>query len=480
MEVFRKIFTTIYLNILKVLIAILIIASLVHIIDLNKDAVIVGIVLLSFTGIEVYILRRNIKNKFKLLLILLCGFAISGLWLLNINSIPTSDFMTMYNCAQKFLNGDTSSFWGTSYIARFPHLTIMILYMAFMIKVFPINNILVMKLVNLALGTLTIYLIYLIVKEIFNSTKKALYAAALTTIFPPLVTYTGVFCTENIAIPLYLISTYIFLLVIKGKKNAYYLILSGIALSLGNLFRMVAAIMLIAYGMYIIIYPKDKLLHKIRNILLYAIPYILILFLVSSTLQALKITEFPLWKGSEPKITNILKGTNMESYGRWNEEDAAIVDKYNFDYEKIEEASKEIIKERLTTTPPLKLITFYIVKFALQWNEGDFGGNYWSKLYVPDEEIILDSTLGVFQIIYVVVLTLALLGIYNKQGKNHHEEINLFYIIFCGYGLMYLITESQGRYSYIISWVFIILAMEGISLLLNKINKDKKLENLNK
>ena len=172
MEVFRKIFTTIYLNILKVLIAILLIASLVHIIDLNKDAVIVGIVLLSFTGIEVYILRRNIKNKFKLLLILLCGFAISGLWLLNINSIPTSDFMTMYNCAQKFLNGDTSSFWGTSYIARFPHLTIMILYMAFMIKVFPISNILVMKLVNLALGTLTIYLIYLIVKEIFNSTKK--------------------------------------------------------------------------------------------------------------------------------------------------------------------------------------------------------------------------------------------------------------------------------------------------------------------
>lgn len=478
MEVFRRTFTTIYLNILKVLIAILLIASLVHIIDLNKDSIIVGIILLSFIGIEVYILKVNMKNKFKLLLILFCGFIIRALWLLNINSIPTSDFMIMYSCAQKLLNGDTSSFWGIAYIARFPHLTIMVLYMAFMIKVFPLNNILMMKLVNLALGILTIYLIYLIVKEVFNSTKKALYAAAITTIFPPLVTYTGVFCTENIAIPLYLISAYIFLLVIKGKKKTYYLILSGIALSLGNLFRMVAAIMLIAYGMYIIIYSKDKLLIKIRNILLYVIPYILVLFLVSSTLQALKITEFPLWKGSEPKITNILKGTNMESYGRWNEEDAAIVDKYNYDFEKIEETSKKIIKKRLTTASPAKLLTFYIGKFALQWNEGDSGGNYWSKLYVPDEEIILDSTLGVFQIIYVVVLTLALLGIYNKQGKNHHEEINLFYIIFCGYGLMYLITESQGRYSYIISWVFIILAIEGLKILPKKLNKDKKLEKL--
>ncbi|MDZ5035384.1 hypothetical protein GNF81_22155, partial [Clostridium perfringens] len=110
----------------------------------------------------------------------------------------------------------------------------------------------------------------------------------------------------------------------------------------------------------------------------------MLLFLVSFTLQSLKITEFPLWKGSEPKITNILKGTNIESGGRWNEEDASVPEKYNYDYEKVKEASAQIIKDRLTTTPPIELVKFYIKKFALQWNEGDFGGIYWTKLDVPE------------------------------------------------------------------------------------------------
>jgi len=61
--------------------------------------------------------------------------------------------------------------------------------------------------------------------------------------------------------------------------------------------------------------------------------------------------------------------------------------------------------------------------------------------------------------------------------------MNLFYIILYGYGFMYLITEEQGRYSYIVSWVFVILAIEGINFLLNKkntkkFNENDKLENV--
>ena len=91
--------------------------------------------------------------------------------------------------------------------------------MAFMIKVFPANNLIAMKSFNLFFGVLTIYLIYLLAKEIFNSKKLGLYAASLASFFPPLVTYVGIFCTENIAIPLYLLSTYLFILVVKKKKS---------------------------------------------------------------------------------------------------------------------------------------------------------------------------------------------------------------------------------------------------------------------
>ncbi len=436
----------------------------------NKSSIIVGAILLSVMAVEFYVIKKNICYKKQIKLILICGFMLRGLWLLNVKSIPISDFSVIYECAQEFLDGNTGMFWGHSYIARFPHLTIMVLYMAFMIKIFPTNNIVMMKSFNLALGVLTIYIIYLLAKELFNSKKKGIYAAALASIFPSLITYTGVLCTENIAIPLYLTSTYMFILAIKKRKSKYYFILAGLMLSLGNLFRMVATIMTIAYAIYILIYSKDKIIYKLRNITLYIVPYVVFLFIVSCTLQSLKITEFPLRKGSEPKITSILKGSNLESNGRWNEEDAAIVEKYNYDYEKIQDASLEIIKERLTKTPPLELVKFYIRKIAFQWNEGDFGGVYWTKLGVPEEDIKVDVSLEVLQIVYLGVMILIFIGFFNRKNNKDSQEINLLYIILCGYGAMYLVTESQGRYSYIISWIFIILAIEGINFISNKFN----------
>jgi Dolichyl-phosphate-mannose-protein mannosyltransferase len=488
LEKFNGKFTTFFLTALKVLMILVIVASSEYIEDFNKSSIIVGVILLSIIAIEFYIIKKNICYKKQIILILICGFILRGLWLLNINSIPISDFRVIYECGQEFLSGNTGMFWGHSYIARFPHLTIMVLYMALMIKVFPTNNIIMMKLVNLTLGVLTIYIIYLLCRELFNSKKKGIYAASLASIFPPFITYTGVFCTENIAIPLYLLSIYIFILVIKNKKSKYYLILSGLLLSIGNLFRMVAPIVVIAYAIYILIYLKDKIIHKLRNIALYIVPYVAFLVLISVTLQSLKITEFPLWKGSEPKVTSILKGSNLESNGRWNEEDAAIVEKYNYDYEKIQDASLEIIKERLTKTPPLELVKFYIKKIALQWNEGDFGGVYWTKLGVPEEDIIVDVSLEVLQIVYLSVMVLIFIGFFNRKNNKDNQEINLLYIILCGYGVMYLVTESQGRYAYIISWIFIILSMEGINFILNKFkisnieyhNKDKKNFDLHK
>lgn len=433
-----------------------------------------AIIFLCFFAIK----NKKMSNKRKLSIILFLGFLIRVLWLLNINSSPTSDFRVIYEVAESLLEGDVGAFWGNGYIARFPHLTIMSLYMSFMIKLFPTNNLIAMKIFNLLFGVLTIYLIYLLAKEIFRSKKLGFYAASIATIFPPLVTYVGVYCTENIAIPFYLLSTYIFILVVKKKVNKYYLILSGIILSFGNLFRMVATIMLIAFAMYIIIYTKDRLPEKIKKLALYLMPYFLVLNIVSFSLQSLGVTEFHLWKGSEPKITSILKGTNLESWGRWNEEDASIVKNNNYDYELIEEESKKIIIERLTTTPPLKLVGFYLVKFVNQWNEGDFGGSYWSKLYVPQEEIIIDVKLKVLEIFYIGTLILVFLGLINRRKSNSDSEINLIYLILCGYGVMCLITESQARYSLIIAWVFIILAIEGIRFLLRKFNREDAFEKI--
>ena len=484
MEKFKIGFTKFYTNILTALMGIVLfscglitIGSVFFYESFNIEVIIPILILAITIGLELFIIKKNISIKLKILLILFLGFILRGLWLLNINTVPISDFRVIYETAQDLLSGDTGAFWGSGYLGRFPHLTIMTLYMAFMIKVFSANNLIAMKSFNLFFGVLTIYLIYLLAKEIFNSKKLGLYAASLASFFPPLVTYVGIFCTENIAIPLYLLSTYLFILVVKKKKSKYYLVLSGIILSVGNLFRMVATIMIIAFAMYLIIYTKDKLFEKVRKVGLYLIPYLLVLFTVSTTLQGLGITEFPLWNGSEPKVTSILKGTNIERLGRWNEEDASIVNKYNYDYDKINEASKEIIIERLTTTNPIKLAGFYIIKFAMQWSIGDFEGAYLSKLDIPEEAVRINVSLWLIELIYACIMILVFLGLIKRRKNTEDSEINLIYLMLCGYGVMYLVTEAQGRYSLIIAWAFIIFAIEGIRVLLNKYNISEEFEN---
>ncbi|MBS5939328.1 glycosyltransferase family 39 protein [Clostridium sp.] len=484
MEKFKIGFTKFYINILTVLMVIVLfscglitIGSVFFYESFNIEVIIPILILAITIGLELFIIKKNVSTKWKVLLILFLGFILRGLWLVNINTEPISDFRVIYETAQDLLAGDTGAFWGSGYLGRFPHLTIMSLYMAFMIKVFPVNNLIAMKVFNLFFGVLTIYLIYLLAKEIFNSRKLGLYAASLASFFPPLVTYVGIFCTENIAIPLYLLSTYLFILVVKNKKSKYYLVLSGIILSVGNLFRMVATIILIAFALYLIIYTKDKLLEKVRKIGLYLIPYLLVLFTVSTTLQGIRVTEFPLWKGSEPKITSVLKGTNIKNFGRWNEEDASIVNKYNYDYDKINEASKEIIIERLTTTNPIKLAGFYIVKFAIQWSIGDFEGAYLSKLDMPEEAVGINVSLWLIELIYTFIMILVFLGLLRRRKNNRDSEINLIYLMLCGYGVMYLVTEAQGRYSLIIAWAFIIFAIEGVRFLFKKYNISEEFEN---
>lgn len=475
MDKFSRGFTTFILTALKVLLTIATAVSIgtifIAVKGFNLSVVILTVIVMAVLFVGYKTIGKDINTRSKVFVILTCAFIVRLLWLLNVDSVPNSDFQTIYEAAGSFLEGDRSMFWGTSYIARFPHLTAMVLYMAVIRLIFPGSNLVVMKGINLILGVLTVYLIYLIIKELFNNKKYGLYGALAAAIFPPLVTYTGVFCTENIAIPFYLASIYLFLLVIKKNRNWALLILCGVSLSIGNLFRMVALVMIIAYSLYILIYSKDVILNKIRNIILIVLPYFAVLWLVSGVLQATKITEYPLWKGSEPSITNVLKGTHYESGGRWNPEDAALPEKYNFDYDTIEEKSKEIIIERLTTTPPLKLIGFYLKKFALQWNEGDLSGVFWTQLGADEASIkvnVAGGGSGVFQLIYVGVLTLVLIGAFNKKGNEENREINLFYLILCGYGATYLITESQARYSYIACWVLIILAIMGLDLLNKK------------
>ncbi|MDO5518458.1 MAG: glycosyltransferase family 39 protein [Clostridium sp.] len=420
----------------------------------------------------IYSIRKKLDKNKMLIGILAAGFILRFIWAFITPSVPTSDFKTMYDNAHNLLQGDTSAFFGLGYFARFPHMTPYILYLTFIVKYFGANALTVVKGVNILLSTSSIYLVYIICNSIFKDYKRPLIGAFIMSVLPSSILYAAVYCSENVAIPFYLLSIYLFIIVINNKKNSLYLLLCGLLLSIGHLFRMIAYIVLIAYVMYIFIYDNDKVLKKLRNILFILVPFILLFVFVGNALVDLNITDRKLWNGSEPSnLTSAVRGSNIESGGSWNLEDAEFMADLLDDREALEKACKERIIERYTTTSPLKLVNFFVGKFTSQWAYGDDAGAYWSELDIPDDDIIFDISgkgTSSYQIVYAVILLLIIIGLFNRKQLSENKIINLFYIILCGFGAAFLILETQCRYAFIVSFIFAILPVAAFNFSFNK------------
>lgn len=77
---------------------------------------------------------------------------------------------------------------------------------------------------------------------------------------------------------------------------------------------------------------------------------------------------------------------------------------------------------------------------------------------------IIISEEGVFYIqsFYIILLALSYVGLYKNKSKRKNL-IDLLYILFGGMSLQLLLIEAQDRYSYPLSWIFIILAMTAFN-----------------
>lgn len=423
-------------------------------------------------GVTYYMLKNNYKKSLIITIILIVAFVIRLFWFYKIDGVPISDFHEMFASAEDFSKGATYMFKDYGYFDRFPHMSITVLYFSLIIKAFS-YPLIAMRFINIIYSMLNIILIFFISKEIFQSKKKSIWILLISSIYPPMIAYNNVYCSENMAMPLLLLSVLMFFKGMnKDSRNKFlFFSISGLSLSVMHLFRPLGYVMIIAYAMYIFIYFREKIKLKIIKTLLIILMFIIPYVIVSYTLMELNITENPLWHPLEPVSISILKSTNIESKGAWNEEDYDLVNKYYDDYDNLDKATKETIKQRLTTTPKIELLYFYIFKYGKEWAIGDSGGIYWSQLELDGahnldiadneegkESINLSDNLRIYaQIFYITILILSYIGLY-KDKKIKNFKIDLLYIMFCGLSLQCLVMEAQDRYTYPFSWIFIILA----------------------
>jgi hypothetical protein len=68
-----------------------------------------------------------------------------------------------------------------------------------------------------------------------------------------------------------------------------------------------------------------------------------------------------------------------------------------------------------------------------------------------------------YQLVYSILLFLIIKGLFYNDEYLGNKIINLFYMILCGYGAIFLILENQTRYAFIASFIFAILPITAIS-----------------
>lgn len=403
-----------------------------------------------------------LEIKKLILYVILLGFIIRLLWIVLVPAEPVSDFAMMYNSAKDVHNGNFSIFHGVNYFARFAHDTVTVIYYSLFYNIND-NPIFYIRLVNTIFSTVSIFLIYLTVKQLLDR-KSAAIAAVLLSFFTPFIMYNSQMLSENIALPFYLASIYFFIKYAKGDEKYRYIIFCGLTLSAANLFRMVGTVFLIGYITYFLIYKGIR--SSIKTIPVIILTFVLPMYIASSLLISHGVTETQLWKSKEPFWTSILKGTNVKSRGYWNDEDARLPDFYHYDTEKVKAESIKIIKERLLHTPVQDLAGLFICKLASELGISDFFAFVFTVAENPDVSIV--KLLKYFQLVFLVLSEIIYLVIlyfsifYLRKVKTLPDEIYLFLILLGGFVLLYLISEVQARYTFIICWVLIIFAAGGI------------------
>ena len=427
------------------------------------------VILLLATSIIILVFKRKnsikqIINKLNIKHILILSLLIRILYIVLIKTKPVSDFALMYESGADVANGNFTSFHGFEYFARFAHDTITVLYFSAFYHISQ-NPLFLVKVINAILGTLSVYLLYKLVYQINNDVNSAKTCALIMAILPPFFMYASQTISENMGMPLYIGGILFLFKALKSNnkmKYIYYLI-CGVLISFGNMFRMVGYVFILAIIMYLILYHNYK--EAIKGILTVLISFILILVSVSNILIINNITEVQLWNSKEPSITSILKGTNVKSFGMFNSEDAALPESVDFSADKIKEKAKETIKYRLTNTNPLILAGFYVIKAGVQWGCGDFGA---IDMTGNDGINLIAGNRFAWMFVTGIFYTLLLLRINNKLDSKKDEQIvsmKFFYILFGGFIILYLITEMQPRYAFIVSWILIILGRdEKVSL----------------
>lgn len=418
------------------------------------------------------ILKKDISHRNFLIFLVVFALITRIAVVINIHNPQVSDFLTLYNISEDFLDGKLEA-TSQSYVNTWIFQTPFIIYQSVLLLI--CNKIVFLELVNVGFSILSILLMYRIMNRV--ATKKPaqlftlIYAIFLNPIF-----YNNVLSNQHIFLFLVLLA---FDLIFEEKiiKNKFVKVATcAIILALANLMRPEAIVAVLAY-LFFLLYMLITKKEKIKDVFIKAI-ILVISFLLISRLPVMILEKTNvITEANEP--SNLFKfvfGLDISSTGRWTREK---YDKF-FSFEDKEEQKQWAVDQIKTSLTDKRIIKLFYEKAKLFWNDFDF---VWSLDYLSESganvfgQTITLATIYEFvykydSFIWAIVVILSLIELLNIKNKS---ESKIYVLYLLGAFAIYSIIEIQPRYAFTYRPFVFIAAACGLNAIIKKL-KDKKID----
>jgi hypothetical protein len=450
------------------------------------------IMLLIILSIILYKLCLKLNKYSKKIIIpltLFFSFVIQIAIIFLFTKLPEADSRTVLSIALNMLyKNNYSSFQHGGYLYMFPFNYSMVLYLETLLSVFP-NNYLVIKIFNILFTLVTTLMIYLIYKEVNYKSKGNDYGVLIfaATYIPSLFMSNYIY-NDIISTTLLTMATY-FLIKFVKNKSLKYIIISSILLSIGNYFRGIGVIFLIAGVIYILLNSKEIG----RKNLLKALCILALFFNIpglveDAVLQTTGIVNESINKNSAPIYMWLNMGMNKDTFGYWDNMKSYIIYQRqgNYNKEKSTELFKTEISNKLSSMSFSDLINLYYNKIIWTWTEGTYqietygignGASSNSRQRINMENTVYsyptfatdlfkgDSKYrsGLNWILYVMnflIYCFIFIRLINGFKSKRYEEVFLILIIL-GFIGFYILWEIKSRYIYPVYPLLIALSYMG-------------------
>ncbi len=419
-----------------------------------------GLAFLMTASLLIYIIYKvdilsKINSGVFLIVLILIALIPRLMWIYYVRTQPFSDFLHIHNYGVSASQGDFKGF--VNFYAAFPFKISFGMILAGIYHIFG-TGLAVAKLFNVTLSIILVLIIYAGGGMLY-SRKAARIAALLAALWPADIMYTSVVASEHLFLVLFTGATLLMLRFIKKYTFKNHELVSGniillavgLLTALAQLIRPMAMLLLPVFAVFVLIYKKYRsnslysLGLNVKSIALVVVSYYAIVNLINIPIQSATGVDV----ARSDSGFNLMVGTNSKYDGMFNDEDFKIIEKDNYDIDKVHSDARQIAFSRLTSDPA-QLPRLFVKKFEILWGNENYG-YYWSTISSGSSaaETFVKSYprlfYGISQSFYILVILMAVCSCFYTLIERRYDSL-VFLMIFGGILISYMLLEVQSRY----------------------------------